>query len=313
MLNAVKYGSVALLFVLCSAAIYYLLLAMAGSRMTSRRLTPGRDRRISGGPERRRMLLVVRFVDRHLTRLLRSAYLNLTAGSLVILSVCMGSVGAMAGLLYFASAKGVIIIGTLSLAGPYIWLRSRLVSMQMKSRIDLLPAAESFYQTYVLSESKNIRSVLRQLLDGEQLPSAVRRAFEQLHGDLMVHRNREDSLRIFATSLGGRWAEQMVAMLRYGIEDGADLSDGLRELIADMRRALLNDQAERNRLLEIRIANFSPMLFLVVFLFVNFRLNYEQAYQYYVLSETGKNMLLDALLLIGASFGMGLYLSMRRI
>ena len=80
-----------------------------------------------------------------------------------------------------------------------------------------------------------------------------------------------------------------------------------------MRKAQRFDQLERNRLLEIRIANFTPILFLALFLFINFKVNTENAYLYYMVDPGGRNMILDALLLIFVSFLMGMYLSMRRM
>jgi hypothetical protein len=101
-------------------------------------------------------------------------------------------------------------------------------------------------------------------------------------------------------------------MMAVALEEGADITDNLRELIDDMRRAQLAERADRNRLLEIRIANFSPILFLVIFVGVNVRLDADMAYAYYVLDPQGRDLLLDALLLIFASFVMGVYLSVRR-
>ena len=251
--------------------------------------------------------------SRHLEDLLISTQVKLSPYQFMLFSLVAATAGITLGTIYFSSIKGITVLGSILLFLPYLWLRSRLVTLQMKHRIDFLPAIESFYQAYVLSETKNVRTVLRASIEGDRMPAAVQKVFDQLYMGLMVHRETAECLRIFAYSLGSRWADHYAALLRFGLEDGADLSAGLRELIADMRLSMRTNHADRNRLLEIRIANFSPLLFLAVFLFVNFRIDPEQAYEYYVLSDTGKNMLLDALLLIGASFAMGLYLSLRRI
>jgi hypothetical protein len=52
---------------------------------------------------------------------------------------------------------------------------------------------------------------------------------------------------------------------------------------------------------------------LALFLFINFKVNYTNAYYYYVLDPAGRNLILDALLLIFVSFLMGIYLSLRRM
>ncbi|UJF32545.1 hypothetical protein [Paenibacillus hexagrammi] len=40
------------------------------------------------------------------------------------------------------------------------------------------------------------------------------------------------------------------------------MGESLKELVSDMRKAQRSDQVERNKLLEIRIANFTPIFFL---------------------------------------------------
>src|SRR5690606_19377729 len=113
-------------------------------------------------------------------------------------------------------------------------LRSHLLNMQIKHRLDLLPAIESFYQIYVLSESKNLLNVLHAALDGHHIPLTIEPVFRQLYAGLMMHQDREECLRAFAYALGGRWSDHLSAMLKFSAQDGADISDGLRELIADM-------------------------------------------------------------------------------
>ena len=300
MLVIAKYASIVLLFLLIYAACRQLLNAVRRpSRYGAWRTKLGQAQ-----PS---------VAERHLTDLLQSAATRISARGFLLLSAVSCTSGIAVGAFYFASVKAVIITGGCLGVLPYVWLRSRLISMQYKHRIDFLPAVECFYHVYVLSESKNIRTVLKEAIQGDRMTLRLRTVFEQLYAGLMMHRSPEECLRSFQFALGSKWADHFAAMLGYALDNGADLSDGLRELVSDMRRAIRSDQAERNRLLEIRIANFSPLLFLLVFLVVNIRIDPEQAYRYYVLSEAGKEMLLDALLLIAVSFGMGMYLSMKKM
>jgi len=308
MLAAAQFTLMTLLFLLLVMTIQLALLRLL--RKTSASLAREKRRRsLRRSPARR---LILQRLSGHLDDMLRSVRLPLASRWFVLVSLMMGTAGLAAGMLYFATVKGVLIVGLITLLAPYVWLRSRLIGMQFKHRLDLLPAVESFYQLYVLSESKNMLNVLHDVVDGRQLPAGIEPIFRQLYAGLMMHQNRDDCLRVFMHALGGRWSEHLAGMLRYAAQDGTDISDGLRELIADMRQAIRIDHADRNKLLEIRIANFSPVLFLAVFLAVNFRMDAEQAHHYYVVSEIGRNMLLDALMLIGASFAMGIYLSIRR-
>jgi hypothetical protein len=249
----------------------------------------------------------------HITDLLVSTRASITVTHFLYASFTIGVFGVLIGTLFFSSFKGVVALGFMSISSPYLVLRMRLLNHQLQNRITFLPALEIFYQSYVLSEAKNIRHVLRSSLEEQRMLYPMKEAFEQLYRSLIIQSDTEGSLRVFALTLGNIWAEHFVSILRIGLHEGVDVTISLKELILDMRRAERADQAERNRLLEIRIANFSPIIFMIVFLTINFKIDYQQSYTYYVISEAGREMLLDAIILIGASFMMGIYLSMRKI
>jgi hypothetical protein len=80
-----------------------------------------------------------------------------------------------------------------------------------------------------------------------------------------------------------------------------------------MRKARRANQQERNKLLEIRLANFSPVLFLGLFVGINFHYTPENAYLYYIVDPKGRDLLLNAVVLIFISFVMGLWLSRRKM
>lgn len=247
-----------------------------------------------------------------LKELLYNAEVEMSPAGFAVLSAILGAAGMAAGSMVFGSAKGTLVLGIILAALPSLWLRSRLAGRRLKRRKELLPSLEVVYQDYVLLPARNIRVALRKTVESGRLPSQTQTVFERLHAGLSVHWDQEEALRLFADSFGNRWADLLAALLRTALEDGTDISGGLRELIGDMRRAVRSDHAERNRLLEIRMANFSPLLFLAVFLGVNFRMDPDLAYRYYVQSEAGKEMLLDAFVLILLSFMMGIYLSLRK-
>lgn len=217
--------------------------------------------------------------------------------------------GLWIGLFFFLSIKGMIIMCIVLGGLPYLWLRMRLMSLQSKSQQEFLPAIEVFYQQYILMNGRNLRNIVHRLLLEDRIRYPMRVIFEQLDRNLAAHRNVEESLKIFTLSLGHVWARYFANMLQTALQEGANIEENLRELIADMRKAKINEKVERNRLLEIRIANFSPILFLIIFVGVNMKLDPKMAYTYYVLDPDGRDMLLDALLLIFASFIMGVYLS----
>lgn len=243
---------------------------------------------------------------------LHAADAGLAPAGFAALSALLGAAGLAAGAVVFGNVKGMLVPAGLLFLLPSLWLRSRLASRRLKRRKDLLPALETVYQGYVLSPGRNIRVALRHAVESGRLPRHAQPVFERLHAGLTVHWDPEDALRLFTASFASRWADLFARLLQSALEDGTDAAEGMRELIADMRRAQRNDQAERNRLLEIRLANVSPLLFLAVFLAVNVRMDPAMAYRYYVLSDAGKDMLLDALVMVGLSFAAGASLSLRK-
>ncbi|MDF2722937.1 MAG: type secretion system protein [Paenibacillus sp.] len=250
---------------------------------------------------------------RHLADLLESLNTSMQLGTFLFLSLLLLLAGMIGGFICFQSVKGIVATGGMLGFMPYMLLRLRLLGKQMKARLDFLPAVELFYQYYIVSGQSNIRTALKVTLEENRMQPVMKPVFEQLYRNLTTSRDTADSLRIFSLSLGHMWADYFANILSVGLQEGNDLCDSLKELITDMRRAQRSDQAERNRLLEIRVANFSSILFLALFLFINFKMNAHNAYIYYIVDPAGRDMLLDALLLIFASFIMGIYLSIRRM
>lgn len=250
---------------------------------------------------------------RHITDLLEAVRMPLSLHGFMILTVFLLLIGVLSGSLWFSGLKGIVALSVMLGSLPYIYVRMKLLRLQTSTRLNLLPAVEIFYQDYLLSDHKNMRSVLQKSLEGKRMLYPMKSVFEQLHHHLMVQQDMESGLRIFSMALGNIWANYFMNIFRFGLLEGIDVTENLSELIQDMRKAQRDDQQDRNRLLEIRIANFSPLLFLGVFLLINFKLNFHSAYYYYLETESGRGMLLDALILIFISFLMGIYLSVKRM
>ncbi len=250
---------------------------------------------------------------RHIADSLESLQLYGKTGAFLMYSSILTAGGVVAGALVFHTMKGAAIAGVMGGLLPYLIVRIRLINLRMKTRIEFLPAVEIFYQAYLLSGHCNIRAVLRDSVGGTGIGYPMKPVFEQLYRHLMVRPDIDDGLRIFTLALGNPWAEYFAGIVRFGLLEGVDIAENLKELIGDMRKAQRADQAARNRLLEIRIANFTPVVFLAAFLGVNFKMNYHNAVYYYLVEPNGRDMLLDSAILIFASFLMGIYLSMKRM
>lgn len=311
MLIYAKYSIILLLFALIYLCIRFLLSSLIRQRKARYRLQYVRDSQISSRLSR--YLSKSNKGYMHLRELMESVESKISMSGILTISFLLFVSGFLSGALYFQSFKGVIIITVISSSIPYLMLRMRLISVRLRTRLEFLPAVEVFYQYYMLSGNKNVKTSLKTCLEENRMLHPIKPVFEQLYRNLMTQRSIDESLRIFSITLGHVWADYFAAILKVSLEEGNTVALNLKDLISDMRKAQRFDQIERNRLLEIRLANFTPIGFLALFLTINFKVNYANAYQYYVLDPAGRNMLLDALLLIFISFLMGIYLSLRRM
>lgn len=311
MLIIAKFAFLLLLFLLFFLCFRYFL-QVAVKKKTAR-LRLSYRKKSAWGSRMAEWLQRYNRLYRHLGDLVETARFPLSIGFFLTVSTILFLGGIVGGVLLFSNGKGVLSLSLIMAASPYLLLRLKLISLHLKTRLEFLPAVEVFYQYYILSSHKNIRNVLRESLAEGRIQYPLKPAFEQLHRNLSAGRELDDCMRIFKLSQGHLWVDYFSGIIRVGIVEGVDVGENLKDLIHDMRKAQLQDQADRNRLLEIRLANFSPLLFLAVFLGVNYRVNPDSAYQYYVLSAEGRNMLLDSLLMMFLSFVMGVYLSMRRM
>ncbi|WP_219833892.1 type II secretion system F family protein [Paenibacillus sp. R14(2021)] len=250
---------------------------------------------------------------RHVSELLESLQLSWRPGSLVVTSLLLLLIGTAFGGLFFQSLKGMLLLGGVLVSLPYLLLRMMLVHRQMKTRIDFLPAVELFYQCCLVSGGRQIRAALQRTVEEKRLLGPMQAVFEQLYRNVSVRGDDEASLRIFAASLGHVWADYFINIVRAGLAEGHPIAGNLKDLITDMRKARRSNQQERNKLLEIRIANFSPLLFLLLFVGINVHYNPENAYRYYVIDPGGRDMLLNAAVMIFLSFVMGLWLSRKKM
>lgn len=233
--------------------------------------------------------------------------------SFFALSIIMGLTGAAGGVLLFHTLLPALLLSLMLGLLPFVMLWMRLVSRQMAAQLEFLPAVELFYQSCLVTGSRHIRAALQKISEERRLPGEVQAVFDQLSRNLSVGEDEETSVRRFCLAFGHAWADHFGSILRVALSEGNDVTANLKELISDMRKAQLASQQERHRLLEIRLANFTPALFLALFIGINFRMNPEASYQAYVLDSSGRGMLLNALALIFGSLIMGLYLSRRRM
>jgi Flp pilus assembly protein TadB len=260
----------------------------------------------------REFTLYVRLRE-HCALLLETLRLKMTADLFLGVSFILLLMGVSLGGMFFQSLKGTLLFGVLAGVAPYALLRGLLIHRRMQAQLDFLPAVELFYQCYLVTGERHVRTALQRAIEEKRLLGPMQAVFEQLYRNLSVRGDDERSLRLMAGSLGHVWADYFANIMRVALTEGVTVTDGLRELLGDMRKARRSNEQERHRLLEIRIANFTPVLFLALFVGINIKYNPENAYYYYLFDPQGKDMLLNALLLIFASFLMGLWLSRKKM
>lgn len=256
---------------------------------------------------------LLRAMNKHMDQLMHSLRLPLRGDYMLTSLVALGLGGLLLGYWLFGTIQGMLLLGAMIAALPYLVLRLLLVHRRLEAQIDFLPALEAFYQCYLITGERQIKVALARLIEEKQIMGSMKRIYEQLYRNLSVLESDEESLQLFAYALGHVWADYFVQMLRVAMSEGVSISGSLRELIGDMRTARRANEQERHRLLEIRIANFTPLLFLALFIGINFYYNREQSIQYYFNDAGGREMLLHMMVMIFLSFLMGLYLSRKKL
>jgi Flp pilus assembly protein TadB len=313
LLKLAVLGLAAMLFLLLATSVYFGLSAWWSGQSRKRRLRGSR-----GGGRGSEELLPPRWnrwsrPHRHVSDLLLALGWRMKPAGFVVCSLGMGLLGIVVGAVVFQSARSVLTLLLMLSCTPYLALRMSLMNRQMSTRLEFLPAVELFYQSYLVTGCRHIRIALQKTVEERRLPGEVQAVFDQLYRNLSVKGDDEGSLRRFSLSFGNMWAEYFGNILKIALEEGNNVSDNLQELISDMRKAQLANQVERHRMLEIRLANYTPVLFLGIFMGVNFKLNPTGSYEYYIVDAGGREMLLNAVLLLFGSFMMGLYLSRRKL
>lgn len=308
----------ALLFGLQFVLWRHLLYAWRDERSLQSRLSytqANRWKRLlqEGSADKTKGWTMLRVIERHLTLLLETLKLRLSAASVLLLSLFLLLGGIAFGGYFFQTLKGTLLFGAALSSLPYMMLQAWLVHRRMQAQLDFLPAIELFYQCYLVTGERQVKIALQRAIDEKRLLGPMQAVFEQLYRNLSIREDDQESLSIFSSALGHVWADHFAEILRVALTEGVQISDSLRELLADMRKARRSNEQERNRLLEIRIANFSPLLFLAVFVGINIRYNSANAYYYYLVDPEGRDMLLNELILIVLSFLMGLWLSRKKL
>ncbi|MBH5320151.1 hypothetical protein I6N90_20305 [Paenibacillus sp. GSMTC-2017] len=300
-----------LLFVLLYICIYFILFYWDDKRRLKNRLTYHSFPRISPLLERR--FKPFRILHDHISELLETLRIKVKADMFLGISALLLLAGVVLGGMFFQTPKGMVLFGLVVGLAPYVWLRGLLIHRRMGAQIDFLPAVELFYQCYLVTGERQVRVALQRTVEEKRLLGPMQAVFEQLYRNLSVRGDDDASLRIMAASLGHVWADYFVNIIRVSLVEGVSISESLRELLGDMRKARRANEQERHRLLEIRIANFTPLLFLGLFIGINLKYNKANAYFYYLLDPQGRDMLLNALILIFLSFLMGLWLSRKKM
>lgn len=311
MLTLALASLVVLLFVLLYVSFKFGLSAWSERHSRKRRLKAYQDTLWSKLLNRQFMKLGKPY--EHITDLLLALGWKTGPLGFMLMSALLGIAGIVVGALLFQSLKSSIILLAILGCFPYLLLRMSLVNRQMATRLEFLPAVELFYQCYLVTGRRHVRTALQKTVEERRLGGHVQFVFDQLFRHLSIRSEDESSIRRFTLSFGHVWADYFGSILKVSLEEGNDISGNLKELIADMRKSQMDNQAERYRLLEIRIANFTPIVFLAVFLGINFHMNPEASHQYYIVDPGGRSMLLNAVVLLFVSFIMGLVLSRRKL
>lgn len=252
-------------------------------------------------------------IRKHINLLLASSQLPLSYNQFIYITVSFTFIGIVIGKLYFTELNSLLLCSLFFSCLPYCVARSYLVSKRLEAQREFLPAIELFYQYYLVTGGQQIKLALGKMIDEKELMNVMQQNFTQLYRNLTLNPNLEYSLSLFNHSTGHRFARYFSQMVLVALQEGVSIKGGLKDLIDDMRKAKRQNETERHRLLEIRIANFTPLLFLMFFIGLNLVVNTEQSIEAYVYDEAGRKLILHSLVLIVLSLVMGIHISRKKM
>lgn len=255
-------------------------------------------------------------------KLYRYAWLNDVQNNLVLVRLPGGMqalawsctilalAGGYLGWIWFYSLHAVFVWMLVSGVQPIVILYMLSIRRLLQIRLSFLHAMEVFYQAYVSIPHRNIRVVIAKIVQENRMPAPIRPLFRELNEQLIF--GNMSALQHFARTFNHEWGYTFAHFLELGMDEGARLDEGLQQFIQDLRDAQASAWLDRNRLLEIRIANFSPPLVLALFISVNYYFNPVAANHAYFQDMHGRMLLMQAVVLMVLSCLMGIWLSMRR-
>lgn len=225
-------------------------------------------------------------------------------------SIVLAGIGAYFGWIWFYSLASILMLGLSAGVLPIVLLYMLSIRRQVKIRLSFLHAMEVFYQAYVSIPHRNIRVVIAKVVQESRIPTPIQPLFRVLNDQLLF--GNKAALQQFASTLHHEWGYTFAHLLEIGFDEGAHLDEALQAFIRDLRDAQASAWADRNRLLEIRIANFSPPIVVGLFIGINFYFNPAMASKAYFYDLHGRVLLMQAVVLMILSFGMGIWISLRR-
>jgi hypothetical protein len=234
----------------------------------------------------------------------------ITALVFVGISGVLFLLGSYIGALWLNSITNMVLLGGLFALFPWLVLHMRLINLQMKLRLLFLEAVEIFYQAYVSVPRRNIRVVLAKIVSEQRMPRAIAHLFVEMHEQFIF--GDERALHTFAKAISHEWGYTFTHLLEVAMQEGVLLDEVLQTFIIDLRESRKAALADKTRLIEIRMANFSPPIFLALFIGINLHFNYQGTMQAYFYDLHGRVLLLQAFLLMVASFVMGIWLSIQK-
>ncbi|UJF32546.1 hypothetical protein [Paenibacillus hexagrammi] len=213
-----KIGSILLLFALIYISVKSLLSMLVRQRKARYRLLYVKQSKLT--VKMQEYLLRKPGIYAYLNEMIESVESPFSLQQVVTITCLLLLGGIVAGALFFQSVKGVLVVAVILASLPVMLLRMRLISIRMRTRLEFLPAVEVFYQYYMVSPNKNVRSALKSCLEEGRMLYPIKPVFEQLYRNIMTHRDLDESLRIFALTLGHTWADYFVGVLKVALQEG---------------------------------------------------------------------------------------------
>jgi Flp pilus assembly protein TadB len=155
---------------------------------------------------------------------------------------------------------------------PYIWLRFRLANMRIEASLAFMKEFHIFFQIY--QQYKDVYHTVMQTVKDTK-DKRLQMAYRRLLSTMQKERTEEafmEAAQLFSYSVGTSFSARFANLLVKAYREQVDISEALLDLYKDIQKREKDIAALTTKRMETVILGFMPIIFLMIFVWISFRI-----------------------------------------